>query len=124
VVFVQVDLALGRLDEAIDHPQERRLPTPREPDDHEDLTRLHLEVRVVDADGRPGLFLDLGLALSRTPHLQGLSGSTPEDHRTVLYPNDRVLVLNLVSFRGLSPSLAFYIRLQGPALTPPPPDIT
>ena len=53
VVFVQVDLALGRLDKAVDHPQERRLATPREPDDHEDLTRLNLEVRVVDADGRP-----------------------------------------------------------------------
>jgi hypothetical protein len=27
-----------------------------------------------------------------------------------------------VSVRGLSPSLAFNIKLQGSALTPPPPD--
>jgi hypothetical protein len=69
VLAVEVNLAFGRLDQTVDYSQERRLAAPREPDDHEDLTRLYLEVRVVDADGRPGLLLDLGLALSRTPHL-------------------------------------------------------
>ena len=98
----------------LNHPPEHATCHSPEPDDYEDLARLNLEVRVVDADGRPGLFSrPRPCSFPQTPHLQGLPGSTAEDsQRTVLYPDDRVLALNLVSFRGLFPSLAFYISCK------------
>ena len=47
VLAIQVDFPLCRFDETVDRPQERGLSASREPDDHEDLTRPHLEVSVV-----------------------------------------------------------------------------
>jgi hypothetical protein len=90
VIAVEVDPPLGRFDQAVDHPQESRFAAPRKPDDHEDLTRNHVKVRIIDPDGRSSLPLDLGLVTSRAAHLQSLPGSTPEHHRTVLHPDDRL----------------------------------
>src|SRR4028119_812083 len=61
-----------------------------------------MEGRIVSPACRPGRPLDLGLAPSRTPHLQSLLGPAPENHRAVLYPDDRVLAFNPLCFRGLS----------------------
>ena len=49
---VEEDLALGRLLEARDHPQRRRLAAPRRPEQREELAALDREVEVVDRGRR------------------------------------------------------------------------
>jgi hypothetical protein len=53
-----LDLAGARLVEARDHPQGRRLATARWPEQGEELTRMHLEVDVVDRDQIPETLRD------------------------------------------------------------------
>jgi hypothetical protein len=120
VLAIQVDVALGRHVETVDGPQDSRLSAPGEADDDENLARVHVEARVVGPDGRARLPLDLGLALARPAHLERLPGPASENHRAVLYPDDRVLALILVSLRGLSPLVACYTGLHGLAPIPPP----
>jgi hypothetical protein len=50
---VDLDLALGRLVEAGDHPEGRRLAAARRPEQGEELPGLHLEVDAVDRDEVP-----------------------------------------------------------------------
>jgi hypothetical protein len=45
-----LDLALGRLVEAGDHPQRRRLAAAGRAEQREELAGLHLEVDVIDRD--------------------------------------------------------------------------
>src|SRR5215207_3389962 len=100
VLAVEVDPPLGRLDEPVDHPQERRFAAPREPDDHEDLTRNHIKGRVEDPYGRTGLLLDLGLATARAAHLQSLPSPTPEHYRAILHPDDCLRVSYVVGLHS------------------------
>ena len=96
---VQVDLAFCRLDQAVYQPKQSGFSTPRKTYNDEDFSLIHLEIRIIDPDCSPGLFLDLCLALAITTHIQGLFAPPPEDFRKVLYPDYRFSIL-AVSFRG------------------------
>jgi len=45
---VEQDAALGRVDEAVDHPQRRGLAAPARPDENHRLAVGHVEVEIVD----------------------------------------------------------------------------
>jgi hypothetical protein len=51
VLALKEDAPAGRLDEAVDHLQRRRLAAPRRPDQDDELTLGHVEVQLVDGDG-------------------------------------------------------------------------
>src|SRR5262249_2561632 len=57
VAVVDRDGAARRLDHAVDHPQCRRLPRARRPDEHGDLSRRHLDRQAVDGLGAVGVLL-------------------------------------------------------------------
>ena len=51
VLAVERDRAAGRLDHPVDHPQTRRLPASRRPDEHGDASGGRGERQVLDRDG-------------------------------------------------------------------------
>jgi hypothetical protein len=61
VFVVDEDLARGRLDEPVDHAQDRRLAASRRSDEDADLAGGNLEAQVVDRDQSAGILLPHGL---------------------------------------------------------------
>ncbi len=67
VLAVELDQARGRLLEATDHPERRRLAASGRAEEAEELSVLHLEVDVIDRHDEPALVRidDLGHASTR-----------------------------------------------------------